>query len=62
MSEISNIAEHTHAPKHTFDFDKFEILSSETNCYQGIIKESSYTKVTYEKSLNDVKYKLKIFG
>ena len=61
MSEVSNIVKHNHIEQYTFDFDKSEILSRETNWYRRVLRECLHTEETYGKSLNDVKYKLKIF-
>ena len=60
--EASNTANRTHVEKHNFDCDKSEKLLRETNWYRRIIKESLYTQETYERSLKEVKYNLKIFG
>ncbi|CAF3362230.1 unnamed protein product [Rotaria sp. Silwood2] len=57
----SHVAKHANEQKHSFDFSRSETLALETNWRRRIIKESLFTNLLKEKSLNDVKFKLNIF-
>ncbi|CAF4664734.1 unnamed protein product, partial [Didymodactylos carnosus] len=58
----SAVAQHANSKSHSFDFDKAEKLAHESDWRKRTIKESLYTQFTYGKSINDTKYKLKVFG
>ena len=62
LSNTSNVAKHVIEHNHSFNFNKVETLALENNWNRRIIKESLYTHQSLEKSLNDVKFKLNVFG
>jgi len=45
-----------------FNFDQAETLNKENNWTRRIIKESLHTHQSAGKALNDVKFKLNVFG
>ena len=61
-SDSSNIAKHVTEHKHSFNFNQAETLSYENNWERQIIKESLYTQQSSGRALNDVKFKLNVFG
>ena len=62
LSNSSNVVEHVIEQNHTFDFNEVETLIYENNWNRRIIKESLYTYQSLNLALNDVKYKLNVFG
>ena len=60
-SESSHVAKHANEEKHSFDFEKVQTLSLESNWRRRIIKESLFTHEMLGKSLNDTKFKLNVF-
>ena len=61
-SDSSNIAKHVTEHKNSFNFNQAETLSYENNWEHRIIKESLYTQQSSGQALNDVKFKLNVFG
>ena len=62
LSNLSNIVRHVTEHKHSFNFEQVETLSYENNWIHRIIKESLHTHEILGQALNDVKFKLNIFG
>jgi hypothetical protein len=60
--QSSAIAQHCITNNHQFDFDNVNTLSLESCWKRRTIKESILTHQSFGKSINDVKYKLKVFG
>ena len=62
LSNSSNIVKHVIKQNHSFDFNEVESLIYENNWNRRIIKESLYTYQSLNLALNDVKYKLNVYG
>jgi hypothetical protein len=58
----SLIAQHCNTNHHRMDFENAEALTLESIWKRRVIKESLYTHYTNGKAVNEVKYKLKVFG
>jgi hypothetical protein len=58
----SEIAKHVINTKHTMDFKKVETLTKESDWKRRIIKESLFTNENNAKAINEIKYKLQVFG
>jgi len=58
----SLIAQHCNINNHRMDIDNAETLSLESIWKRRVIKESLLTHYTHGKAINEVKYKLKVFG
>jgi hypothetical protein len=62
ISDSSNVVKHVIQHNHSFNFNEVEKLTKENNCTRRVIKESLLTHQSSEKVLNDVKFKLNVFG
>ena len=62
MSDSSKITKHVTEHRHSFNFDQAETLSYENNWKRRIIKESLYTQEALDQALNDIRFKLNVFG
>ncbi len=58
----SLIAQHCNTNNHRMDIDNAETLTFESDWKRRVIKESLLTHYAHDRAINEVKYKLKVFG